>query len=327
MKKRVIFQNKSDRISFFKEALKASGFRFWKELRNFTNIPKSRFEFYKNGMYTLPYYRYQKLNNILSTEKQNYFNKTIQLIDENWGRKKGGITTYKNHKEIFMIGRKLSWKNRISKYHFDVNLELNENLCEFLGAFIGDGFTNKYGSSYVIQFTGDSRYDYEYYEKCMIPIAKTYFNIKPRIKRIDNTLRINLNSKTLHILLTQRFKFPAGKKSYTVKIPQEILNSCREHITALLRGIYDTDGCVFFDKRPSYRNPYPRIHIELINRPLIRQIYNTLQFFDLNPTITKNGYIIQINGEKYTKKFLKTIGFSNSRHINRIRKTCPKLLD
>jgi len=48
------------------------------------------------------------------------------------------------------------------KHSFDINLGLSTKLCEFVGAFIGDGFTRQYHNHYLTQFTGDARYEEEY---------------------------------------------------------------------------------------------------------------------------------------------------------------------
>lgn len=321
MGKRVIFENDFDRTLFFQNVLKNSNFETWKSLRIYTEVCKAVFERYKNGCYTIPFNKYGKLSGFLSKEEQDWFNEKVIFVDDNWGQKKGGVTTYQKHKEIFTKGRRLALTVLPKlKYNFDINLSLNKSICEFIGAFIGDGFTNKYGGHYLTQFTGDLRLDYEYYNKTIIPIVRSYFKVKPYIKKVDNTLRVNFCSKRLYELLTQRLKFPAGKKSYTVKIPQEILNSNKVLIAATLRGLYNTDGSIFFDKRLTYRKPYPRVYIKLINKELIKQVYLLLKSFGLKPTITKNEYVIQINGKEEVKKFLENVGFSNSRHLNRIEK-------
>ena len=55
------------------------------------------------------------------------------------------------------------------KYDFEFNMPLSEELCEFLGCFIGDGFTNKYNRTGQTQFAGDSRFDQQYYKEIIIP--------------------------------------------------------------------------------------------------------------------------------------------------------------
>jgi intein/homing endonuclease len=155
-------------------------------------------------------------------------------------------------------------------------------------------------------------------------VAKDVFGLRGYSYKKDNTLRLTFHSKLLHEFLVTRLGMPAGKKSYTVKIPEEMLGKYAKHLPALIRGIYNTDGCVFFDRR--YNPHYPRVYLKMINRRLIAQVYDVLESLHLNPTITIDGFVIQINGFQNVKRFIQKIGFSNPRHINRIKKNCPGLL-
>jgi hypothetical protein len=65
--------------------------------------------------------------------------------------------------------------------------------------------------------------------------------------------------------------FPVGEK-YDIYLFDEILRK-KEFIRACLRGVFDTDGSVFFDKRPIYRNHYPRIDLHLENKRLVKQVH------------------------------------------------------
>jgi len=327
MIKRVIFSDKAIRELFFKEVLISKGFKFWKELQLFSGIPKSRLEFYRNGTFSISFKRFNLLLNCLPKEQKKYFLTQVEFIDAFHGQQKGGKTTSQRYPEIFEKGRRIAWKTkRKSMSTFDIKLNLNQGLCEFMGAFMGDGFTNKYNYSYLIQFTGDSRFDMKYYHHIINPIALKYFGLSPRIYKKNNAMVVNFYSKNLYHFLTKRLMFPKGKKCYTVKIPEEVLNNYSEFLPDLLRGLYDTDGCIFFDKRKTYLKKYPRVHIKLVNKPLIKQIYGILDSLNLNPRITHTGYVIQINGRNYTRKFLRKVGFSNFRHLDRIKANYPELL-
>ena len=219
------------------------------------------------------------------------------------------------------LSRKLgSQIAKIPKYHFNFDMPLTPELCELIGAFIGDGFTNRYGRVYVIQFTGHAYLDREYHTKILMACVK---GISPESNPIlttkENTLRLTINSKELHYLLTKRFKFPAGKKTYSVVIPDEILKADSLLLKRCIRGIFDTDGSVYLDKRDAFKVPYIRIGLEMVSKHLMRQIYDILRRFEINATITSDFRKIQINGVKNCKKFVETIGFSNQRHLGKIK--------
>ncbi|MAG77769.1 hypothetical protein CL616_00200 [archaeon] len=203
----------------------------------------------------------------------------------------------------------------------DLDLPLSEELCEFVGVIIGDGFTNNYGHHYITQITSHRRLDREYLLKHIIPKSNKILNKRARIAENMNWIRINYYSKKVFLLLTQRFQIPKGKKSKTVKIPQEILNAKKELLSKTLRGIYDTDGYFYYDKRPMYKKPYPIIDLHMSNLPLLIQIKECLLKFNIKSTIRTKQTHLLIYGEKETNKFLENIGFKNQRHLSKITKS------
>jgi len=122
------------------------------------------------------------------------------------------------------------------------------------------------------------------------------------------------------LLFKDRLKMKNGKKTFIITIPEEIIYS-KDYglINACIRGIFDTDGCVAFDKRKTYKKPYIRIILHMKSKDLIMQIYRILRRQDIKATITNNYEKIQINGSIECKKFIQKIGFSNPRHLNKIK--------
>jgi len=199
----------------------------------------------------------------------------------------------------------------------DKEQPLSKELCEFIGAIIGDGFTNKYGTHYITQFTGHRKLDYNYYKKHIIPLSKKIFDLREKTVEKDNWIRVNFYSKELFLLLTKRFNIPRGKKSKTVKIPSEILNSNKDFLRKTIRGIYDTDGYFYYDKRKIYKNPYPIIDLHMNNLPLLEQIKECLLKFKIKSTIRAKQTHLLIYGKVETKRFLEDIGFKNQRHLSK----------
>lgn len=255
-----------------------------------------------------------------------------ETLSSEKGRREGGLTTYRKYPHIFEKGRMIGLqklRGLRNKHSFDINLELSTELCEFVGAFIGDGFTGRYGGKYLTQFTGDARYEREYLKHSLAPIAQKLFNLKPSFRAVENTLRMNFRSKTLYLLFTERFQMPLGKKNLIVRIPEEIIEGGQNFIVATLRGIADTEGTVFFDLRPVYDTPYPRIQICTTSQPLAEQIRGTLRemgFSIYTREDRRTGhpvFHIEIYGHVQLQKWLREIGFSNEKHLNKIRRYAP----
>ena len=314
---RVFFKSDGDRINFF-NTLKVK-FGTWKNFSKIFGIYKSKLERYRYGEHSMPKDFFDEILLEIDSEKRKNIENSVFFKDHGLGRKKAGRITYSRHKRIFEIGRKIASANAKPKYHFDINMPLSPELCELIGAFIGDGFTNRYGGNYIVQFTGHSVLDRKYFSVLTAILKGMSPNCNPLLSKRGNTLRLTINSKEMHLLLTKRFRFPAGLKTYTVQIPDEIVNSGNLNlINRCIRGIFDTDGGVYFDKRKSYKSPYIRIGLQILSRNLIGQIYNYLQMQGINPTLTRKITNLQVNGRENCKKFIETIGFSNRRHLDKI---------
>ena len=334
MEERVEFADFEIRKEFFQELKKNCEIKSWDELDKKFNVPRSIFQNYRYGILTIPKKLFETFLEYFSEEQKNYFSLSTSKKPSNWGAVLGGKTTIRKHPEIFKKGRKIGLKKILSnpklggglKYDFDLNMPLSRELCEFIGALIGDGFTSKYKKNYWTELTGDSNLDYDYLTNVMTNYSLHIFNgLKPRTTLVkkSNTIRKIFHSKKLHEMLTERFGFPAGVKCYTIKIPKEIMNSKEDFIFSTIRGIFDTDGCVFFDKRKIYKKYYPRIILQTVSKELYLQLKAFLEnYFSLYSTEKKNRKIfsIEIYGNKNLEKWMKLIGFSNKRHLDKIDK-------
>ena len=207
-------------------------------------------------------------------------------------------------------------------------MKITEDLGEFVGAFIGDGFAGKYGRVGMIQFTGHPKDDREYLENKLAPIIQKIFSVTPHIKVRGRGLRITCYSKEMYEKITQNLKLPSGKKSTIVKIPEVFLRR-KKVMKAILRGIFDTDGTIVWDKRKIYRKPYPRLSISTVSEKLARQTSSLLKELGFRVCFRKvkrrkkvrnQAYYIELYGFDQLKKWIDEIGFSNPKHIKRL---CP----
>ncbi len=323
MENRIFVGTKEDTSRFFREIKLAGGFATWNKLWEFIGISKGHFWNYYSQQLSIPENRFNQLLNILSVDRQRYFNSIIIAKNPNWGKVLGGKSTYEKHPEIFNLGRTAP-KNYPNRVVFDVKQPLTTELCEFLGAFAGDGFTNKYRNQYQIGFAGDSRYDLDYYLNKIMPIAAKLFNSKTRyIRKKDNSMWVNFHSKALFEMLTQRFQLPAGIKFDKVRVPKEVLEAKSEMKAAFIRGCMDTDGCVFFDNRPTYKTPYMRLDLCMYNPTILDEIKGMLAELGIESQRLANNKHLQITSKKNVRKYFETIGSSNHRHINKVLKMYP----
>ena len=328
MKKRVVFSSKGDRDLFFKKIIEQGPFSSWKELYLSCKVPRKTFDVYRNGRSSLPEDLFKSFLLKMTKEDRQYFKKKILVLADNWGVVKGGLSTHKKHKWIFEQGRKKAHEvKKIEKKKFDIGLPLSPELSYFIGLFIGDGFTNKYGGSYLTQFTGDKNKETSYYEKIVSNISKTLFDLSPNIRgeKRSNTLRVNFYSKSLYRLITKRFKIPAGRKTYDVLIPKEILDSSREIILACVAGIYDAEGSLYFDKRLKYKKEYPVIGLNMNNKGLLKQLSNIFDKNQIPYSPSGDFSKLYTYGHINVRKFLRKVKLLNMKYPDRFRKIdyCP----
>jgi intein/homing endonuclease len=326
---RIGFKSAKMRKEFFCLVRAVIGSKSWEELGNTFGLSRGQFQTYQYGHNLMPKLIFEKMKDNLVEDKQDYFNESIFIKPGNWGRVKGGLITFKKYPWICAKGRQIAIKKRkeIAKSMPLISLNLTCDLCEFVGAIIGDGSIDGHinargNSKYHIFVTGDSRLDRTYLTK-VLPKKISIFNLKPYVffRKDANAMVLNFFSKKLFSFFTTRLKFVPGNKTYTVTIPEEIMQSKDEFIFATIRGIFDTDGIFFVDKRPIYKKPYPRIALQIVSKPLFIQLKNFLKVhFSLYTfeNIKRQAYHIEIYGPDQLDKWMKIVEFSNKRHLDKI---------
>ena len=209
--------------------------------------------------------------------------------------------------------------------------ESSKELAEFVGILTGDGYVNyyPYQYKYLLEIAGDSRLDKDYLTKYTRNLVYKLFNLESSYsyKKGQNTMNLRLISKGLvNFLLKVGFK--KGRKEQ-IGIPQWILENNR-YIIAFIKGLADTDFSIY------YRKKYPIISMASKSEKLIRTLFTYLKDNNFMLTnyykenkIDKRGYNdsivykIVLNGHNNFRKWMKTIGFRNTRHIKKVVEMGP----
>ena len=256
----------------------------------------------------------------------------LEVIDrqsDNWGRIKGGKRTYKTildkygEEEIRKRQRQggkimQSRKDIESKENFKIDIN-SPLFLEFYGALLGDGWLSALSYRYKagapnlwwVGISGHAVLDKEYLH-FLKKVIKTLFNRNVTIKYKKNSqaMEIILCHKQLILFMNKELSFPIGKK-INLKIDEKIAKDW-EKMKFIIRGIFDTDGSLYFDKMPN-KKPYPVISIHMNAPYLLSQINRQLLARDFRVRFRKNELILK--GSKQINKWMKEIGSSNSRNI------------
>ncbi len=317
---------KDSKREFFFSKIKQNLDLSWKEMGLIFSIPKSTFEKYRSGKLLIPEDIFSRLLEKLPIPDKKITLNHIEKFPDNFGQIMGGKSAYEINKAKFKIGRALGAKRSKIKQEVKFNFEVYPKICELVGTYIGDGMFNVYKNKlYQVEFSGDKRFDLKYYQKVIIPIIKEIIpEVNPHFyysKYRENSIRVVFYSKKLFLFLKDYFEFNPGKKTYTISIPDKIFNAGEDCVRATIRGIFDTDGCVYLDKRKSYANPYPRICLQIKSNSLYHQLITYLgKYFKLHHRFQSNRqiYIIEIYGINQVREWMSLIGFSNKRHLDKI---------
>lgn len=204
-------------------------------------------------------------------------------------------------------------------------MKLTPELCEVVGAIIGDGNLWTDGSRYRIAMTGHPKLDKKYFEYLWNLQYKLFGKAPYRMRIRQGAIRMCLQQK-LAFTIINKLGICAGKgKALKVAIPGQITSAGWKYVKWTLRGIMDTDGTVFFSKKTYRYAIYPTLEISTSSRMLALQITNLLLERDFRPKFRSykkeflnEEYKVALYGSKMLNKWIDEVGFSNERHINKL---------
>lgn len=199
---------------------------------------------------------------------------------------------------------------------------MTPQIAELLGAHAGDGTLYKTTYSLVWELRGDLR-EKEYYTNHICPLLEEIFGLKITSKfrsgGANGCWGVQASKKVI-INLFLSFGFKPGTKTFTVSAPQEVLYSSSTIKQAFLRGLFDTDGCLRFDRlKGRVLHTYPRIEISFASEPLVQDIKSLLTELGFNYFVWKDGscYRICVSGRHMTEKWIQEIKPANPKHLKK----------
>ena len=152
-------------------------------------------------------------------------------------------------------------------------------MAEVCGIHAGDGYLRMRRGKGEIDISGHLE-EKKYYDMHVVPSFNSVFSLNLKAREFSKgTYGFVIYNKKIAESFSQ-LGFPVGKKSLSVKIPLQILESKNFILYArFLRDLFDTDGHIGF--RKSYgkyilfkikKHHYPIIHITTISKLLMEDI-------------------------------------------------------
>ena len=155
---------------------------------------------------------------------------------------------------------------------------ISTELAEESGWHIGDGSMNFYNNRNNLrgfyQLRGHIEDDIEHYEKIIKPLFEKLFSIKLNIRKMPSTRVVGFQIWNNELVnFKKNLGLPLGSK-LEVSIPKIFLseNNLKK---AVIRGIFDTDGGIYLERKN--KKLYPRLYITTISFKLSGQL---LMLFD-----------------------------------------------
>ncbi len=224
-----------------------------------------------------------------------------------------------NKYKSFFINNRIIIDN--SKIHFSKNdlrkniiipKQVDEKLAEEIGIHLGDGCLLKKKNYFSVKC--DIKEEENYVKNFLLPLYKKLYNIDLKLIKRYNVCGFEIYSKVISEFKNKVIRLPYGKKIHKIEVPKLILNTRDRRVySALIRGLFDTDGCIYIS-----RSKYPVISITIKSEKLIQQVFNMLKKMGFIPT--KTEFTVMLNGPTMLIKWIKEIGSNNPKNIARLEK-------
>ncbi len=292
-----------------------------REIAEKLNVNTNTLKHWRTGFRTMPFEVAERIKR-LSPSTIQIIEKATILPDDYWASK-GGKAWVRTLSKQEMKEKMRGLRNLRVGFSKPITVDLTKNdlAIEFFGVMIGDGCLCKYYSKtdkcnrYMVFITGNSLRDRKYFEDFLIPLVKKTFNVHAylRTRRTSNTIDIMIRNKEMFFWLNNN-GFPIGVKGQ-ISIPSKLFSLGFQRLKPLIRGIFDTDGCVSARKSENYSRPFAIISSHSVK--LRKQVKTLLR--GAGYPAYDSGHNVGINGRLAFKKWFNEIGSNNPRNLDRYR--------
>jgi len=207
--------------------------------------------------------------------------------------------------------------------------KLTPKLAEEIGIHIGDGSLNFYKRTHLYSLRGHLSDDKKYYTDFIKFLYKDLFGLEVNMRRWPDVIGFQVGSKAIGTFKSSVLGLPLGPKK-EIEIPNFILESDNSDVYgACIRGIFDTDGCLSFEKKSRQKPYYPRIMFTTTSKKLTENLVSLLRKrFNFNLSSWYKDYknrnwnrlnYICVRGKRNLRKWFKIIGSNNPKNSFKFR--------
>lgn len=191
----------------------------------------------------------------------------------------------------------------------------SEKLAEFVGIMMGDGGISEYQIVITLHHIDDLEYS-----KFVVDLITKLFKVTPSIyPSPKNSVNDIVVSRKELVRYLHELGLPIGNKvKQQFDIPEWIRRN-RIFSIACLRGLIDTDGCVFTHryKVKGKWYAYKKLSFTSASKPLRKSVYILLRECEFYPRIA--GSNVRLDRAEDVERYFSSIGSHNPKHLRRYR--------
>lgn len=304
---------------YFQEVKKAANLD-WSKIANTLNTPARMLRAWRSGEFTLPLDVSQKIEKRFGTKLPDH-----KLLNRYWhnkeAAKKGGLKRQALYGNLGTpegrrrggINSIISQRLRGTNFQFLKTIRAPKDsweLAELIGILIGDGGITNLQVRVSINKIDDSEY-----LSHICSLFKKLFHTNPTVFYRESTSEILISRKALVDFLVSKGLPKGNKITQEIDIPKWIKDD-RNFSRACLRGIFDTDGCVYIDNHSKRKCSSINLAITSASGKLLYSIYELLAREMFVPTISSQRSI-RIRKREQISMFFDKIGSSNPKHLKK----------
>lgn len=186
-------------------------------------------------------------------------------------------------------------------------------LAEFIGIMMGDGGISKYQAIVTLHHIDDLEY-----AAFVANLITKLFKVTPSIRHVlKNSVNNIIVSRKELVEYLHELGLPIGNKvKQKFDIPEWIKQDQRFSI-ACLRGLVDTDGCIFTHRYrvKDTQYAYKKLSFTSASEPLRQSVRALLQKLEFHPRIA--GDDVRLDRIEDMKRYFSIIGSHNPKHLRR----------
>jgi hypothetical protein len=193
----------------------------------------------------------------------------------------------------------------------------SELLSEFIGIFLGDG---SFGGKYQIVVSWNHKCEHDYARYIQKMVHRLFgLESKIRIRKQYGSAEIVISSSNLVDYIRKLVGIKVGGTKGSFKLPAWVSKNERCKI-GFLRGLFDSEGCVYCHSYFSNKKEYSYIKIAVTN--YCDKILSVFQRFlgELGIEAVKYHNRVHIYREADSKRFFSLIGSNNFKNKKRFKK-------